>query len=110
MADRVRGRLGQGELEVAERPVGEGADPGDAGQAKPAQGDVLRAGGDRQPNRWTAAVRAHRLVRRHFARFTHRKQNKTNQTYSEPREPPTLVALMPGDGRSNPLAAGARRA
>ena len=79
MADRVRRRLGQRELEVGEQLVGQGADTRDSRQGEPAQSDVFRPGRDREAYRGTVAVavQSHRLVRRHSVRFTQQKQNET---------------------------------
>jgi hypothetical protein len=50
MADRVRDRLGQRELEVREQLLGEGHDVGEAAEGEARECDVLRPGGNAQPD------------------------------------------------------------
>ena len=50
VAHRVRRRFGERELQVGQQLVGERPQPGDPREGEPAERDVLRPRGDREPD------------------------------------------------------------
>ena len=56
VADRVRARLGERELQVAEHVLRERTHAREAGEGEPAQRDVFRLRRNRQPDRMAPAV------------------------------------------------------